>query len=117
MPPLYTYPPPGNTSTSVDQRNRQRSSSLPSEFEDMEDKLEDYFMWLIRIAPGMREQLTECLAMLKRRDIVLDTLSSITDAHYIRWENEGNKKISDGIKLLIGSHLKKWKWTKARGRV
>jgi hypothetical protein len=83
MPSLYTYPPLRNTSTDVDQRNRQRSLSLPLAFEDMVDKLEDYFMWLSRIAPGMREQLTECLALLKKRDIVFDTLSSITDAHYI----------------------------------
>jgi len=105
----YLYPPPGNPFPDVHQTKRQRSSSLPSEFGDLIDKLEEYFSWLIKKAPGMKEQLLECLAVLKKKDIVLDTLPSITDAHYSRWEQEGEKKISDGIKLLVEGQLKKWK--------
>lgn len=116
LPPPYMYLPPGNPSAEVQQRSRQRSSSLPSESEDLMDKLNEYFIWLGKIAPGMKEQLAECLTMLKKRDIVFDTLPSLTDAHYSRWENEGDKKVSDGIKLLIGSHLKKWRRAKAKGR-
>jgi hypothetical protein len=116
LPSPYMYPPPANTVPDPPQRARQRSSSLPSEFEYTMDKLDEYFTWLIKLAPGMKEQLIECLAILKRRDIVLDTLTSITDTHYERWENEGDSKISDGVRLLIVGHLKKWKRAKAKGR-
>lgn len=73
------------------------------------NKLEEYFLWLTKIAPGMKEQLNEYLTLLKKKDIVFDTLLSITNTHYTRWENEGDKGVSDGIKLLVESHLKKWK--------
>lgn len=117
LPPPYIYPPPGNPPMEAQPKSRQRSSSLPSEFGDLMDKLDEYFIWLSKIAPGMKEQLAECLEILRKRDIILDTLSSLTDAHYSRWENEGDKKISDGIRLLIGKHLKKWKRIYAKGRV
>ena len=116
LPSPYMYPPQPHTLPDVPQRAHQRSSSLPSEFEYTMDKLDEYFTWLFKIAPSMKEQLTECLAILKRRDIVLDTLPSVTDAHYERWETEGDNKVSDGVRLLIVSHLKKWKCAKAKGR-
>jgi hypothetical protein len=56
------------------------------------------------------------LALLQKKDIVFDTLPSVTDTHYTHWENEGDKKVSDGVKLLVSSHLKKWKQAKAKGR-
>jgi hypothetical protein len=112
----YMYPPPGNPHKEIPQGTRQRSSSLPSEYGDLMDKLEEYFLWLTKIAPGMKEQLNEYLALLQKKDIVFDTLPSVTDTHYTRWENEGDKKVSDGVKLLVSSHLKKWKRAKAKGR-
>ena len=53
LPSPYMYPPPGNTVPDVPQRARQRSSSLPSEFEYTMDKLNEYFTWLFKIAPSM----------------------------------------------------------------
>ena len=55
----YMYPPPGNPPKEIQQGARQRSSSLPSEYRDLMNKLEEYFLWLTKIASGMKEQLNE----------------------------------------------------------
>jgi hypothetical protein len=55
LPPPYMYPPPAAAHSNTPSRPRQRSSSLPSEYEYTLDKLDEYFIWLSKIAPSMKE--------------------------------------------------------------
>ena len=104
-------PPPSQASIHVaasPRRSRQRSSSLPSEFDSSTDKLVDYIEWLIKRYPSKSEQLTACLETLKDKDIVFETIETID---HDRWESW---RVSDGISLMLKSHRYKWEHMEAR---
>lgn len=105
------YPPPTQVPVHVaasPKRPRQRSSSLPSEFDACADKLTDYIAWLIKRYPTKSEQLTACLETLKRKDIVFETLDTIDSMLWELWE------VSDGIRLMLKCHKHKWERAEAR---
>jgi len=108
--PGYLPPPPQAPVhvAASPKRPRQRSSSLPSEFDLCTDKLADYIEWLIKRYPAKSEQLTACLETLKDKDIVFETVEMIDRD---RWESWG---VSDGISLMLKSHQRKWKHAEAR---
>jgi len=88
-----------------------RSSSIPSEADPTIDKLAEYIKWLIKLNPTMAESLTLCLEIFQKKDIVFGTIMEVTDALFDKWE------ISDGVRLMLRSHMKKWERAKAKGRV
>ena len=94
--------------TASPKRLRQRSSSLPSEFDSCTDKLTDYIEWLIKRYPTKFEQLTACLETLKKKDIVFETVDTINDMLWESWE------VSDGIRLMVKSHQHKWERKEAK---
>jgi hypothetical protein len=108
--PGYPPPPPQVASSPrrPPPRRHERSSSLPSEFDSCIDKLTDYLAWLIKRYPAKSEQLTACLETLKIKDIVYETLDTISDALWGLWE------VSDGIRLMIKSHQRKWEHKQTR---
>ena len=102
------YPQPPQQAAQSPKRPRHRSSSLPSEFDSCIDKLVDYIAWLIKRYPAKSEQLTACLETLKRKDIVFETLDTIDSTLWESWE------VSDGIRLMLKSHQRKWERAEAR---
>jgi hypothetical protein len=108
--PMANNPTPHSASRHGNDR-RHRSSSLPSEADLSSDKLEEYFNWLARVNPTMSQQLLQCLETLRRHDIVFGTVENVSDALFDRWD------VSDGIRLLLRSHLRKWERARAKGRV
>ena len=105
------YPPPLHASVAVPaspKRPRQRSSSLPSEFNSYTDKLTDYMDWLIKRYPTKSEQLTTCLEILKVKDIVFETVESIDRDCWEAWG------MLDGISLMLKSHQGKWECAEAK---
>ena len=106
------YPPPPQAAVHIAKSPkcvRHRSSSLPSEFEACIDKLANYIAWLIKRYPSKSEQLTACLETLKRKDIVFETVDTIEDMRWESWE------VSDGIRLMLKSHQRKWERAQAKG--
>lgn len=107
-PPPPQAPPQVASSPKRPLHRHERSSSLPSEFESCVDKLADYVAWLIMRYPSKSEQLTACLETLKIKDIVYETLDTIGDALWDLWE------VSDGIRLMVKSHKRKWEHKQTR---
>jgi hypothetical protein len=111
--PGYPLPPPQLPPQAVPSSKRprhhhDRSSSLPSEFDSCVDKLTDYVAWLIKRYPTKSEQLTACMEILKSKDIVFETLDTIDNTLWESWE------VSDGIRLMLKSHQRKWEHAQAR---
>ena len=107
------YPPPLQAPVHVSaspKRRRQRSSSLPSEYDLCTDKLTDYIEWLIQRYPTKSEQLNGCLETLKGKDIVFETLDTIDNILWESWD------VSDGIRLMLKSHQRKWQRAEAKRR-
>jgi len=102
------YPQPHQQAAPSPKRSRQRSSSIPSEYDACTNKLADYIAWLIKRYPTKSEQLTACWETLKEKDIVFETLDPIDRD---RWESWG---VSDGICLMVKSHQRKWEHTQAK---
>src|SRR5436190_19767582 len=86
-----------------------RSSSVPSEFDSSIDKLAEYFKWLIKVNPTKAEPLAKYLETFRKEDIVFGTIEDISDTLFDTWG------VSQGLKLMLKSHLKKWKRSKAKG--
>ena len=109
--PQLGYPPPPPQVASSPKRpprRHDRSSSLPSEFDSCVDKLMDYIVWLIKRYPTKSEQLTTCIETLQSKDIVYETLDTIDNTLWESWD------VSDGIRLMVKSHQRKWEHAKAR---
>ena len=102
------YPPPPQQAAQSPKRPRHRSSSLPSEFDSYTDKLADYIEWLIKRYPTKSEQLAACLEMFQKKDIVFETVDTIDNSLWESWE------VSDGIRLMVKSHQRKWERAKAK---
>jgi hypothetical protein len=91
-------------------RRNDRSSSLPSEVDPSTDKLVEYFKWLTKVNPMKAEPLAQCLERLRDEDIVFGTIGEIPDTLFDKWG------VSDGIRLMLKSYLRKWEHAKAKGR-
>ena len=102
------YPPPPQQAAQSPKCPQHRSSSLPSEFDSCIDKLADYIAWLIKRYPTKSEQLTVCLEIFQKKDIVFETLDIIDNSLWESWE------VSDGIRLMLKSHQHKWEHAEAR---
>jgi hypothetical protein len=107
-PPPPQPPPQVDSSPKRSLHRHDRSSSLPSEFDSYVDKLTDYVAWLIKRYPAKSEQLTACLETLKIKDIVYETLDTISDTLWELWD------VSDGIRLMVKSHQRKWERKQTR---
>ena len=64
----------------------------------------------MRRHPTKVESLTLCLEIFQKKDIVFGTIENVTDALFDKWE------VSDGLRLMLRSHMKKWERAKAKGR-
>ena len=119
-PPYGYYPPPPQ---SYDHRYRYqmkngpssplemlRSSPIPTPEEDV-DKLTLYFTWLCTLYPSKKDKLEQCHKALEGEDIVFRNLRNISDALFDRWE------ISEGIRLIVKEHCKKFEKAAQAGQV
>jgi hypothetical protein len=88
-----------------------RSSPILSDGDDSIDKLEEYFQWLSRINSTKAEALARCLRTFKEHDIVIGIVDKINDELFDKWS------VSQGIRILVKSHVGKWRNAKAKGRV
>jgi hypothetical protein len=68
----------------------------------------DYVVWLIKRYPTKSEQPTTCIETLQSKDIVYETLDTIDNTLWELWD------VSDGIRLMVKSHQRKWEHAKAR---
>ena len=72
------------------------------------DKLTEYIDWLIKRYPTKSDQLTACLEMFQKKDIVFETVDTIDNVLWEAWE------VSDGIRLMVKSYQRKWERAQAK---
>jgi hypothetical protein len=88
-----------------------RSSPILSDGDDSIDKLDKYFQWLTRINVIKAGALARCLQTFKEHDIVIGIIDKINDELFDKWG------VSQGIRILVKSHVGKWRNAKSKGRV
>jgi len=88
-----------------------RSSPILSDEEDSIDKVDEYFQWLTRINATKAEALARCHQTFKEHDIVIGIIDKINDELFDRW------RVSQGIRILVKTHVGKWHHAKAKRRV
>jgi hypothetical protein len=85
------------------------SSPVTFEIGDNRDKLTNYFDWLEGVYPAMKEQLQECLLILKTQEIVYGTLRDIPIVLWKEWD------MISGLVIMVQGHMMKWDHERAKG--
>src|SRR4030095_15472196 len=108
-PPTYQHHRERSPHTPIPSRsNILASSPIALEIGDNQDKLTNYFDWLEGGYPAMKEQLEECLLILKTQGIVYGTLRDVPTALWKEWD------VISGLVIMVQGHMTKWDHERAK---